>query len=359
MAEDVPAAIRFATAAFCSADISDESRRRIILISDRFHDQPGLGQGLELIQVAVGTVQGNLAVTALDVRKRSGAAKGSELFVEVTNYGALPRSVRLSIHTPEVLLGQETIEIAGYDSVSQSYFLKPVESPRIMATLTSRRSSGSLDRFAADDRAYSLIPAEEDRRVLLVTAGNFYLEKALKLNPSINVQIVKPEAFHAGLLSNALAVFFDGICPKVDIPAAYFNPPDSPDCPFAKISQVDFPKLLPLRGDHPVSDGVSLIDVQIKTASRLKPVAGDVELLQDKQGPLMIARESSGRRLLGVGFDLAQSDLPLRVAFPLLVQNCLDWFLGKVIIEEQSTISVGRLYELPEWVKSEAITPSS
>ena len=359
MPEDVPAAIRFATAAFSSADISDESRKRIILISDRFHVQPKLDQGLELIQVAVGTVQQNVAVTALDVRKRTGAAKGSELFVEVTNYGAQPRPVRLSIHTPEVLLGRETIEIDGHDSVSQSYFLKPVESRQIMATLTARRSSASLDRFAADDRAYSLIPVEEDRRVVLVTAGNFYLEKALKLNPSVNVQIVKPEDFRAGLLNNALAVFFDGVCPAVDIPAAYFNPPDSPGCPFAKMSQVDFPELLPLRGDHPVSDGVSLVDVQIKAASRLKPVAGDVELLQDKQGPLLIARKIGGQRLLGVGFDLAQSDLPLRVAFPLLVQNCLDWFLGKVIVEEQSTISVGRLYALPEWVNSEAVITDS
>ena len=49
---------------------------------------------------------------------------------------------------------------------------------------------------------------------------------------------------------------------------------------------------------------------------------------------LVVAREESSRvglrRSLALGFDLRQSDLPLRVAFPLLLMNALDWFAGEV-----------------------------
>ena len=64
--------------------------------------------------------------------------------------------------------------------------------------------------------------------------------------------------------------------------------------------------------------------------------------------------------MIGVGFDLARSDLPLRVAFPLFLHNCMDWFTGKAIAEEIWKPAVGSLLDLPEWVNETAsvIDPS-
>jgi hypothetical protein len=41
--------------------------------------------------------------------------------------------------------------------------------------------------------------------------------------------------------------------------------------------------------------------------------------------PLLFAGEWDGRRIAVLAFDLRQSDLPLQVAFPLLMANLTDW----------------------------------
>lgn len=347
--EEAQQAVNFAASTLTGTGFADDAVERIVLLSDRFHAVQA-PEGLELVQVAVGESSENLALTAFDIRPRGGAARGSEVFLEVANYGRQSRQARLSIHTKNALLGEEDLDVPANGTVTRSYFLQPLETDRVMATLTAVRGGGPVDGFALDDRAFALTPERSTRRVVLVTPGNLYLEKALGLNPSVEVKVVEPARFRPGVLAGAQAVFFDGICPPAPVHAVYFNPPGGSGCPFATDREVRFPALLPLRGDHPVTRGITLIDVQIQQACRLLPEAGDVELLSDDGGPLVIARQQDSARLLGVGFDVSKSDLPLRVAFPILLHNVLDWFLGEATIGGFNEASVGDLVELPAWV---------
>lgn len=352
MPENPDRGLLFAASALGGAGLPADARRRILLISDRFHplSAESIPENTELWQVAVGASSENLAVTALDVHRRGGAARGHEVFVEVTNYGLRDQRARLSIHTPASLLGEERIGVPAGQSVSRTYFLEPVEGERLMATLTAGRGSAAADGFSIDDRAFARIAMREDRKVVLVTENNLFLSKALALNPSISLVTVSPRRVGPRVLQGALAAVFDGVCPATDLPAAYFNPPPGSGCPFSVGDPVEFPALLPLRGDHPVTDGVTLVDVRIQRAHRLVPVAGDTELLSDAEGPLVIARRDNGRKLLGVGFDVAESDLPLRVAFPLMMHNILDWFIGEEAGPGLQGSSVGGLVEIPDWV---------
>ena len=352
VSEEAQPAVDFAASTLTGTGATGDAVGRIVLVSDRFHavEAP---PGLELVQVAVGESTENLAVTAFDIRPRGGAARGSEVFLEVANYGRRPRKVRLSVHTQVALLGEEVLEVPAGGTTTRSYFLQPLKTDRVMATITAARGGGPADGFVLDDRAFALTPEQSTRQVVLVTSGNLFLEMALKLNPSVGLKVVAPEHYRPAVLSGAQAVFFDGICPPAPIHAVYFNPPGDSGCPFAFDREIEFPALLPLRGDHVVTRGITLIDVQIQEACRLLPEPGDVELLSDEGGPLVIARQKDPLRLLGVGFDVSKSDLPLRVAFPILLHNILDWFLGEAAMGGFNESGVGDLMELPAWVDAE------
>jgi hypothetical protein len=352
VSEEAQTAVDFAASTLTGSGSSEDAVGRIVLVSDRFHAVE-VPPEIELAQVVVGEGTENLAVTAFDIRPRGGAARGSEVFLEVANYGRRSQKVRLSIHTQAALLGEEILEVPAQGSETRSYFLQPLETDRVMATITAARGGGPADDFVLDDRAFALTPEQSTRRVVLVTSGNLYLEKALALNPSVGLKVVKPGRYKPSVLAGAQAVFFDGICPPAPIHAAYFNPPGDSGCPFAYDREVDFPVLLPLRGDHTVTRGITLIDVQVQQACRLLPEPGDVELLSDQGGPLVIARQKDSVRMLGVGFDVSKSDLPLRVAFPILLHNVLDWFLGEASIGGFNESGVGDLMELPAWVNPE------
>ena len=44
--------------------------------------------------------------------------------------------------------------------------------------------------------------------------------------------------------------------------------------------------------------------------------------------PLLITAERKGQRIAALGFAVLDSDLPLRIAFPLLMSNTLHWLAG-------------------------------
>jgi Ca-activated chloride channel family protein len=49
-------------------------------------------------------------------------------------------------------------------------------------------------------------------------------------------------------------------------------------------------------------------------------------LVEAEGGPLLLAGEQDGRRVAVLTFDLRASDLPLQIAFPVLMSNLMHWF---------------------------------
>jgi hypothetical protein len=62
-----------------------------------------------------------------------------------------------------------------------------------------------------------------------------------------------------------------------------------------------------------------------------------VVLAQAEGKPLVVALEQEGLRAVALGWDLLDSDLPLRVGFPVLVRNLTRW-LGEVRGAEETRL---------------------
>jgi hypothetical protein len=61
---------------------------------------------------------------------------------------------------------------------------------------------------------------------------------------------------------------------------------------------------------------------------RRKPYSlsrGDKRSSKQSVTPLIVSGERGGRRVVWCGFDLRETDLPLRVAFPIFITNVLHW----------------------------------
>ena len=161
-------------------------------------------------------------------------------------------------------------------------------------------------------------------RVLLVTPGNVFLEQALRLRTDLQIDVVAPAAYRASA-AYALTVFDQ------------FSPAVLPDGPFV---MVDPPAGSALAGGQPVGIGrvravdagdpllanVDLQDVHIARSQDLRASTFGRPLISSLQTPLVLLRDEPFRQVL-VGFDLHASDLPLRIAFPILVQNLSEWLL--------------------------------
>ena len=65
--------------------------------------------------------------------------------------------------------------------------------------------------------------------------------------------------------------------------------------------------------------------LRIRSAPLVKTDHGIKPLLEARNQGLIYAYEKEGLRAILINFDLKQSDLPFRVAFPVLMTNCFRW----------------------------------
>ena len=77
---------------------------------------------------------------------------------------------------------------------------------------------------------------------------------------------------------------------------------------------------------HPVTAGLSLGDLHVQESLRVAAGGDSIVLARAAGGPLLVAFERARLRALYIGFDLMASDLPFRVAFPVLFHNVFEWF---------------------------------
>jgi hypothetical protein len=101
------------------------------------------------------------------------------------------------------------------------------------------------------------------------------------------------------------------------------------DGPFGTLEgRIETPSIAVPDPEEPLLRFVDLSTVHIGRAREVD-LAADMRAIVDSGGgdPLVAVGRDAGRPLALVGFDLAESDLPLQVAFPLLVSNLVDYLV--------------------------------
>jgi hypothetical protein len=145
----------------------------------------------------------------------------------------------------------------------------------------------------------------------------------------------------------------DGWAPPAPPPTVgtmYFHPP-ADRSPVAVRGTLSRPFITEVDADHPLTRWVGLTDVNLDTANVLAPAEGDVVLARSIRDPLIVAGKRDGKKVEVFGFGLDATDLMLRVAFPVLLVNVLDWFAGDDA-ELITTYRTGRVWAIP--VEAEA-----
>jgi hypothetical protein len=195
-------------------------------------------------------------------------------------------------------------------------------------TLTARiKASPGSDELPADDVAYALLPERRRARILLVTPGNTYLEAALLLDEYLDVTQVTPgAALPDGKFDVAI---YDGVAPPIDDrigSALYLNPPaaTSPVPLAGELEEFGFDTW---DRKSAVLRFMSMGDIQVAKGHAFKPRASDKVLGASDHGPILVSGAQNGHRFVALGFDPRDSDLVLRIAWPLFVLNSINAFI--------------------------------
>jgi hypothetical protein len=320
-----------AGAAFALQLLEGRARAKLVLISDGAFEVPAgtlerlRARGVEFQHLTVGRAVRNLGIRSFSARRYLWNRSQSELLLELENAGDAAEPVELTLSGDGAPLAVTQLELPAHSVVSRVYGELPAQAERLEARIVARGPLGP-DALASDDRAYAVLPAASTTRVLLVSNGDRYLEAALLLDRTRHVDVVAPSAYRNALGHDL--VIFDGCAPETppDAPSLYLAPPkNARDFPFRVKGSVARPVFDTFAREHPLLHQIALRDVNIAQALRLELHTDDRVVAAAQATPLIVTGQRAGQPFVALSFDIRDSDLPLRVAWPLLVSHAVDY----------------------------------
>lgn len=340
---DLSDALRLAAAL-----VGQRDGARILVLSDgAFPPIKDFSPGkAELLYESFGSSSRNLGITALEV---TDTPRGGQLFAGIRNYESAPRKATLSYYQDGKVTDSRILTVPPRQTLGETFPVSPT------AQRADIQISSDGDLLQADNHASLFLQGAGTLRVLLVTQGNLFLERALVLESAVRLDraTALPDYERAGTSGDSRydLILFDGVPPTpVKAPAVWSFGGISSEMPVVdEGTWTARPQILTWKRDHPILLHANNLDgLVMEKGRKVHPKPEGRVLIEGSAGPLMVASEQEGRRRLYTAWNLLESDFPLQVSFPIFISNAIAWLTredrtsGKGI-----TVRTGQVFSLP------------
>lgn len=260
----------------------------------------------------------NTALTLLSYTRESDGS--FTVLVRAAQYGAAAEKT-VALFADGVLLDSQTVSLEE-NGVADCYFTAPKESRALSAKIMED------DILLADNEIFSGGSVETDRKVLLVSDQNIFLETALSLLDGVEVyRINSTQEIPSG--GYALQIY-DGCLPEAmpqEGALLLINPPAGNR--FVAVGEKqDFSDHVTVVADENFPDLASL-HFDVSQANPITDTFGRAFLTCQGQ-TLGRYGEKNGRKMAVLSFDLHESDLPLQAGFPIFLYQLMQWYFPEM-----------------------------
>jgi len=182
--------------------------------------------------------------------------------------------------------------------------------------------------------------------VLLVTPDNYFLAKAVSSLPGVDAKLIGIEQYPIKPEPQYDVIIYDRVMPQKYPSRGNFIciggmpprglalkgvvDPDEDKLPEGerRPRRVDQVTMDHWEKDHPILRGLDLNKLFIESASRVAPGEGSAVLAWgrgDPAVPLVVLHREAGRTFLVLPFNVMDSNWPLKVSFPVFLQQAVDY----------------------------------
>jgi len=283
----------------------------------------------------VGRERRNQAIVALAVRTGASTVTRS-VFVSVANLDLERAARRLEVWGDGALLEvrQLTLDPQARSDIVIDDVPRGVGALEVRLVGADPTVPGAPDQLAVDDHAWAIVPPDRTRLILVVGPGDPYLETALGYLP--NVELFGVTAAEYGAATDRTdgrpwdLVIFEGSLPATLPRSPILAIAPGATSPLGEvIGTLKLPGIGSLDPDEPILRYVDLSTTHIAEASRLVLPDWARTVIPGPSGaPLLYAGSRAGLPTAVLAFEPRRTDLPLQVAFPILLANLTGELLG-------------------------------
>ena len=289
-------------------------------------------KGLKLIYHRIGQRGNNAGVVTLDVRSNPENPGQRAVFTSVANYSSTPRDATLDLRFEGQLIESKTIQIPPTNTSPQVFLVSQARDGVFTVQLT-----GS-DDLAVDDQASVMSILPKPVKVLLVSRGNRFLEKALRAAGDVQMTVAtdcpneKPDAD---------LVVLDNVMPSHWPAGNVLAFRSSAPAWFPVGPKIENPAIVDWKVGHPLLRFVNFDNVQVSECISTKTPTWATSLADSRDTPMILAGEVAKQRVVWVAFDAMYSTWPLRISFPIFVANVVEWLNPAAASASQLLVRAG------------------
>ncbi len=280
----------------------------------------------------------NAGITAMDVRPHPEDASQRVVFASVFNAATNAQTVSAELRFNGQFIDSKVLTLPPREAASTVFAAEQKQS----GTYTLKLKSD--DDLAADNEASIISKMPRPVKVLLVSGGNRFLESAIRVLP--NVELSSASQLLTGGKGFDIVVL-DGVTPVTQPEVNTLAWKVATTNWFESWRTVENPDIVDWNANHPLMRFVTFDDVRVYSTLGVKAPKWGLVLVEAQQTPLVIAGEKGRQRLVWVGFDSLESQLPLRHSFIIFMANAMDWLNPQQADASQFTLQAGNAFRQP------------
>jgi len=290
-------------------------------------------KGLHVVYHRIGQRCENVGITTLDIRENPENHKERAIYTSIVNFSTNTQTTAL-----ELLFDGEVVD-------TRPLTIPPGEtSPQVFSATQERDGIFTVridakDDLAADNQASMVSLLPQPAKVLLVSRGNKFMEKALHAAADVNLTVALDTVDGA---EDKDVVVLDDVTPttwpKANLLAIHVSNTNWFDGGW---TNVDSPAIVDWKNTHPLLRYINLDNVQISETMGVKTPGWAVPLVDAQQTALILGGELSHQKIIWIGFDTLQSTWPLRISFPMFIANAIGWLNPAAAKSEQLMLHAG------------------
>ncbi|MFT7642341.1 MAG: hypothetical protein ACI9G1_004098, partial [Pirellulaceae bacterium] len=302
------------------------------------------------------TTTPNVAIGAFSVSRNPEKPGKMKVFARAENYGTDEVTTNAALYIDDSLVDADEISIPPDGGITGISFTLEDRDEGILRMVLEHK-----DTLPTDNTAYAVLARTRIARVLLITAGNPFLEKALTTKQSAKISditvlspsVLKTESYKNEAMAGMYdVIIYDRVAPdRMPRSNTYFIGTVPPKGDWELEPKKLRPFILDVDRVHPITQFVNMTNVVIIDGSPVKSPRGSTVLMDAQIGPVIVSSPREGFVDVVQGFELGgvledgaqewNTDWPRHRSFPVYCYNVLS-FLGG-----QSTADATRSSEQP------------
>lgn len=314
---------------------------KIVLVSDGvFEPVEDFAKGeAEFVFVQIGESSRNVAIQSLGT---SPTPDGEMVYVGLKNHGLATATGALTLEADGKPFWSVNVAIAEGQTWGRTASV-PAGAKLVEARLETD------DILKSDNWMATPVGRGAAMRVLLVSGGNVFLERALALDPRVTLDKAGevPATERAGTPGPGTynLVVFDGTEPVAVKSPGVLSFGRAPVGMSVTGSGTFQGGSFVQATAHPLVEGVSFENVYVDRARSVRAGGTTRALVEADKGPLVLASEGSQKSVF-VTFGLFDSDFPLNYGFPIFISNVLD-FVTTTAAASDIVVKTGQVVGFP------------